>query len=100
PPTSNIYTLSLHDALRSTGVLCDQIISLKGYKSQKHYPEKLRRIKFYDQDLGRTFVFITNNFELNALDIALLYKHRWSVVSPQRSEEHTSELQSPYDLVC
>jgi len=52
---------------------------LKGNKSPRHYPEKLRRIKYYDQELKRTFVFITNNFQLSASDIALLYKHRWSV---------------------
>lgn len=51
----------------------------KSYKSAKHYPDKLRRIKFYDQDLRRTFVFITNNFKLKALNIALLYKRRWGV---------------------
>lgn len=52
---------------------------MKGNKSPRHYPEKLRRIKYYDQELKRTFVFITNNFQLSASDIALLYKHRWSV---------------------
>lgn len=52
---------------------------LKGYYSLKGYPEKLRRIKFYDEEQKRTFVFITNNFSLAALDIAMLYKYRWKV---------------------
>lgn len=64
---------------RSKGIICDQTIMLKGYYSLKGYPEKLRRIKFYDEEQKRTFVFITNNFSLAALDIAMLYKYRWKV---------------------
>ncbi|MEI6950859.1 IS4 family transposase [Paraflavisolibacter sp. H34] len=64
---------------KSKGIMCDQTVTLKGFRSQKAYPDKLRRIKYYDLELGRSFVFITNNFELPATEIALLYKHRWSV---------------------
>lgn len=64
---------------KSKGIICDQTITLKGFRSSKFYPDKLRRIRFYDLEIGRSFVFITNNFELSATDIALLYKHRWSV---------------------
>lgn len=61
------------------GVICDQTIMLQGFYSLKAYPEKLRRIKFYDEEQQRIFVFITNNFTLPALDIAMLYKYRWKV---------------------
>lgn len=71
--------LSSAHADPSKGIVCDQIITLKVYKSQKYYPEKLRRIKYHDPQQGRGFVFITNNFQMEASDIALLYKHRWSV---------------------
>lgn len=64
---------------KSMGVMCDQTIQLSGFKSSKEYPEKLRRIKFYDAEQKRTLVFITNNFTLTALDIARLYKYRWKV---------------------
>lgn len=64
---------------RSTGVLCDQLGKLTGFYVSKDYPEKLRRVKFHDKETGRTFVFLTNNNELSALDIALLYKNRWQV---------------------
>lgn len=64
---------------KTKGVLCDQTILLKGFYSTQKYPEKLRRIKYYDQETGKRFVFLTNNFELKALDIALLYKHRWMI---------------------
>lgn len=64
---------------RTTGVMCDQTIRLKGFYSSKHYPEKLRRIKFIDAEQGKVLVFLTNNFTLTALEIALLYKYRWKV---------------------
>lgn len=64
---------------RSTGVICDQTIKMNNYQAAKDYPDKLRRIKYYDEVTGNTFEFATNNFFLAALDIAKLYKHRWSV---------------------
>jgi len=64
---------------KTTGVLCDQIGKLETYKSKKEYPDKLRRIKFYDEEINQVFVFITNNTVLEASEIALLYKKRWEV---------------------
>ncbi len=64
---------------KSTGVLCDQIGKLTGFYVSKDYPEKLRRVKFYDQETKRTFVFLTNNMELEAAQVAMLYKKRWLV---------------------
>ena len=43
------------------------------------YPEKMRRVKYYDEEQKRTFVFLTNNFTLAAKDVAMLYKYRWKV---------------------
>jgi len=64
---------------KSTGVLCDQIGKLTGFYVSKDYPEKLRRVKFYDEETKRTFVFLTNNMELQAIEVAMLYKKRWLV---------------------
>jgi IS4 transposase len=64
---------------RSTGVICDQRISLNGYYISKAYPEQLRRIRFKDPNTGKTLVFLTNNTVLPALTIAALYKSRWQV---------------------
>jgi hypothetical protein len=64
---------------KTTGILCDQIGKLSGIQTSKQYPEKLRRIKFYDAQTNKTFVFLTNNVDLTALQIALLYKNRWQV---------------------
>jgi hypothetical protein len=64
---------------KTSGVLCDQIGKLTGFYVSKDYPEKMRRVKFYDDQTKRAFVFITNNFELTANQVALLYKNRWQV---------------------
>jgi IS4 transposase len=52
---------------------------LSSAKGIKEYPTHMRRVKYYDAELRKTFVFLTNNFELSALQIALLYKNRWKV---------------------
>lgn len=64
---------------RATGVICDQMILLNGINSSRHYPERLRRIRFKDADTGKTLVFLTNHFKLPALTICALYKSRWQV---------------------
>jgi hypothetical protein len=64
---------------KTTGVKCDQTIKLTGFYTSKDYPEKLRRIKFYDAERNKTLIFLTNNFELSAMEIAVLYKNRWFI---------------------
>lgn len=64
---------------KSTGLRCDQIIRLTGPKSSQYYPEKLRRISFFDIDTSIRYTFLTNNFSLPALIITILYKNRWQV---------------------
>ena len=64
---------------RSTGIICDQTISLDGFYTRQDYPELLRRIRFKDPESGKTPVFITNNFSLPAATICALYKSRWQV---------------------
>lgn len=60
-------------------VLLDQTIRIEGYQTKKKYPSVLRRIVYYAPDLKRTFTFLTNNMNIKAKDIALLYKQRWQV---------------------
>jgi len=64
---------------KSAGVIYDQIGKLSGYYVSVDYPDKLRRIKFYDQKNNRELIFLTNNFELSSPQIAFLYKERWQV---------------------
>lgn len=64
---------------KTLGLKCDQTIELTTYYSSQAYPEKLRRVKYYDKEQGKTYVFLTNNFEITAWEVALLYKHRWKI---------------------
>jgi hypothetical protein len=64
---------------KTGGVLVDQIGKLTGFYTSKSYPEKLRRIKFYDKETDKELMFLTNNFDLTAEEIAQLYKYRWKV---------------------
>jgi hypothetical protein len=64
---------------RSTGLVCDQTVVLTGFYSRQGFNRPLRRIKFNDPQTGKRLVFLTNNFALDALTIAKLYKCRWQV---------------------
>ena len=64
---------------KSTGLQCDQVVMLNGFYAHKDYPEKLRRIRYFDAENNKRLVFLTNNFELPALSIAQLYQCRWQV---------------------
>ena len=64
---------------KTEGLMCDQTILLNNYYSAKDFPEKIRRIKFYDTETNKILIFLTNNFDLSAIDIAQLYKHRWKI---------------------
>jgi hypothetical protein len=62
-----------------TGLRSDKTIKLKGPKSKRLYPETLRMVKYYDDEKDMIFVFLTNNFEVSAIEIARLYRNRWQI---------------------
>ncbi len=64
---------------KAIGVLCDQTVTLRGFYAKKSYPDKLRRIKYYDAEKKKRLVFLTNNFLLPAVTIADIYRCRWQV---------------------
>lgn len=64
---------------RASGLRSDQIISLQAFYAAKEYPDKLRRVRFYDGAHRRGLVFLTNHFGLPALTVARLYQQRWQV---------------------
>jgi hypothetical protein len=64
---------------KATGVQCDQTGELKGFYTVQGYSEKIRRIKFHDEDQNRTLIFLTNNLMVKAEEIADLYKYRWKI---------------------
>jgi len=64
---------------KTTGVQSDQTIVLTGPLTRTKYPAKLRRVRYYDAERDKRLVFLTNDFELPALTIAMLYKARWQI---------------------
>ncbi len=68
-----------HAIDKSTSLRCDQTIVLTGLKPIKEYPDKLRRIRYFDSDNNLYLTFINNNFMLPAQTIAKLYKCRWQI---------------------
>ena len=73
------HRLSSMPANKAKGVKCDQCITLANPVPRRGYPERLRRISYFDAKNQRRLVFITNNFRLSALTIAELYRCRWQV---------------------
>ena len=68
-----------HPIIKATGMKCDQTIMLRGFYSRKKYPEKIRRIKYYDSETDKNLIFLTNNFILPPLTITELYRCRWQI---------------------
>jgi hypothetical protein len=64
---------------KSTGIKCDQTVRLKNLKVSQAYPQHIRRIKYHDAENKMELVFMTNNFEVSALEVARLYKYRWTI---------------------
>jgi hypothetical protein len=63
----------------TTGLRADRTVVLTGVKSKKLYPQKLRLVEFYDVENDELLVFLTNNFDVSALEVANLYKNRWQI---------------------
>jgi hypothetical protein len=74
------YTrISYRSVDKTTGLRSDQTITLQGQRTSQDYPVPMRRISYYDKDTNKRLVFLTNNFTLDALIIAKLYKCRWKI---------------------
>ena len=71
--------LSSQPVDKRTGLRCDQIVSLNNPVPKRGYPERLRRVRYYDASSQKRLVFLTNNFLLPPLTIAKLYQCRWQV---------------------
>ena len=64
---------------KKSNICSDQIGTLPNFYSSIDYPDKIRRVKFFDEENRKYIVVLTNNFILKAEDIALLYRYRWKV---------------------
>lgn len=68
-----------HPVDKTTGLQCDQTIRLTGPLSRQKYPLRLRRVRFYDAEMDKRLVLVTNDFVQPALAIARFYKERWKI---------------------
>jgi hypothetical protein len=64
---------------KTKGVQADQIIELYGFYARKDYPDRLRRVRYYDAKKKKRLIFLTNNFLLPATTIAELFRCRWKI---------------------
>ena len=78
--TNMVYEITgQHKLPNKKGLIDDVSITLTGYYQKQYYPQELRLISWYDEDKNKTFLFLTNNFNLAASTIAAIYKARWQV---------------------
>ena len=73
------YVVESRPVAANTGLRCDQTIRLNSAKGRRCYPEAVRRISYIDPETGLWLIFFTNQFLLDALTIALIYRHRWKI---------------------
>jgi hypothetical protein len=73
------YVVESRPIDKATGLRCDQTIRLSSRLGRRDYPDLLRRISYTDLETGKTLVFLTNQFALDALTIAQIYKRRWAI---------------------
>lgn len=73
------YVVESRPVDETVGLRCDQTIRLNSRQGRKDYPEVLRRISYIDPESGQALVFLTNQFELEALVIAQIYRRRWGI---------------------
>lgn len=62
-----------------SAIIEDSRIRVSGYKSSNLYPEDMRFVRVYDPNNDTIVDFISNNFEVSALEISNLYRHRWDI---------------------
>lgn len=78
-PNIKITILQSRVVDNGSGVISDDIIEFSHPKSKKKYPGPLRVVQYHDVESGKTFSFLTNDFELDAKTIADIYKARWEI---------------------
>jgi len=71
--------LSSQPTDKAKGIQADQIIQLHGFYSRKDYPDRLRRIRYFDAEKQKRLVFLTNNFNVSAFTITELFRCRWKI---------------------
>ena len=73
------YVVAACPVDKGSGLRCDQTIKLNSAAGRTGYPDQLRRISYVDPETGNVLVFVTNQFDLDALIVAQIYRRRWAI---------------------
>ena len=76
---TRFYVVASHPVAPASGLRCDQIIKLNSPAGRAGYPVQLRRISYVDAETGQALVFLTNQFDLDAMIVAQTYRRRWAI---------------------
>jgi len=76
---TNIFVTGQHSAELGKGILADEEVIFGDYQAMGKYPKKLRRVKYWDKENKKLYIYLTNNFKLTAAQIANIYKQRWQI---------------------
>lgn len=68
-----------HPVADRASTICDQTVVLSRDVARMDYPLPLRRLRLRDPNTGESIVLLTNQFQLSAASIGLLYRHRWQI---------------------
>lgn len=68
-----------HPVDKATNVRCDQVIDLTHPPSRRSYPERLRRVRVWDEANQKFLILLTNHFTAPAQSVAELYRRRWQI---------------------
>jgi len=60
-------------------ILKDERIEITYNDNKEEIKQQMRRVAFFSEQYGKAFVYITNNFELTAVEIAAIYAQRWQI---------------------
>lgn len=71
--------VKINNQTKGGPVISDVLIELTGTVTKNYYPERLRKIRYYDEKTKKTYEYLTNDLERDGLEIAAIYKERWDV---------------------
>jgi len=61
------------------GVRSDQLGKPTLAKARNAFASLLRKVRYFDAETGRDFVFLTNHLQIPALSVAKIYRLRWRI---------------------
>lgn len=62
-----------------SGILSDAVGYMDGRLTMEKYPDRIRRVKYRDEESKREFIFFTNALDISPMMVAELYHQRWQI---------------------